>query len=88
MRRGDRHQQANAGIAHPERREPAQLLGKVEAERGATDDRVDALGPLQVLGSEDARGVSGESLAKPVQVRHLDLQPGGRAVSAEALEVL
>ena len=63
-RRGD--QQAHPGVAHPERGQPPQLLGEIEAEAGAADHRVDPLGPPQVLRPEHLCGVGGERLAEGV----------------------
>ena len=85
-RRGDH--QPHPGVAHPERREPAQLLGELEAEADAADDGVDALGPSQVLGAEDRSRVGGEGLAERVEVLGPQREPGGGAMAAEAEQVL
>ena len=67
--RGDK--QPHPGVAHPERRKPAQLLGEVEPEAGTADHRVDPLGPLQVLGPEHLGRMGGKRLAEGVEVPRL-----------------
>ncbi len=85
---GRRHHQPHAGIAHPERRQLLQLLGQLEAEADAADDRVDPLRAQQVLGTEDRRRVGGEGGAEGVEVLRPQRQPRRRPVAAEALELL
>ena len=83
-----RDEQPHAGVAHPERRQPAELLGEIEAEVGAADHRVDPLRSHQVLGAEHLGGVGGERLAEGVEALRLERQAGGRPVPAEAGQVL
>ena len=47
-----RDEQRHVGVADPERREPLELLGEVEAELVARDDGVDALARDEVLGRQ------------------------------------
>ena len=82
-----RHQQAHPGIAHPERRQPLELLGEVEAESGAADHRVDLDRPHQVIRPEHGCGVGAERLPEPVDRVGGELEAGGRPVAAERGEV-
>ena len=81
-------QQPHARVAHPERGQPAELLGEVEAEVGAADHRVDPLGPRQVLRAEHLGGVGGEGRAEGVEALRLAAparpRPGARRTRSGA----
>ena len=85
---GGGDQQPHSRVAHPERGQPAELLGEVEAEVGAADHRVDPLGPHQVLRAEHLGGVGGEGRAEGVEALRLQRKSRRGAVPAERGQVL
>ena len=81
-RRG--HQQAHAGVAHPERRQPLELLGDVVPEALAAHHRVDRLGADQVALAERRARVGDEGVAEVLDAAGLDLQAGRGAMAPVA----
>ena len=73
------------GLPMPERREPLQLGAEVEPELRAGHDRVDARHRAQVVLREHRVGMRRERRRERLDALGLDRQPGGGAVTAEAL---
>ena len=80
--------QRHAGIAAAERRQRLQLLGQLHAQLVAADDRVDVLDGREVAGREHAVRMRAERLREGLDARAVDLQPGRRAMTAVADQVL
>ena len=84
---GRRHQQPDARVTHPERSQPLELLGEIEAESGAADHRVDLDRPHQVVRPEHGRGVGAEGLPERLDRVGWELEPGCGPVAAERSQV-
>ena len=90
-RRGDLgavQQQAHAPVAEAVRREQLELVGELEGELVAADDRVGDAHAGEVVGAEHGGGVRGERLAKGRDGAPLEPQAARRAVPAVGDEVL
>src|SRR5437763_3581480 len=81
-------EQHHAGIPEPERREARQLLAERQAQLAAGDDRVDDDARPRVVFGEDRIGVRGERRSERIDPAGVDREPGGRAMAAEALELV
>ena len=79
-------QQARRRVPHPARLEPLELLGQVESERVARDDRVDPFAALQQIRGQHPLSVELERDAEVGQRFARDSQAGGGAVTAVAVE--
>ncbi len=90
-RRGDLgavQEQAHAPVAEAVRREQLELVGELEGELVAADDRVGDPHAGEVVGAEHGGGVPGERLAKGGDGAPLESQTARRAVPAVGDEVL
>ena len=63
-----RYEQSRRRVGHPARLKRLQLLGQIEAELMAGDDRVGALDGHELIGRQDARGVRLERLRQRRQL--------------------
>ena len=85
--RGGNHQ-PHPRVAHPEGRQPTQLLGQLESKADAADHRVDPLRAPQLVGTQNRGRVQREGLTESLQILGPQRQPGGGAMTTEGLEVL
>ena len=81
-------EQPHLGVADPERAEPAELLGNVEAKALAPHDRVDWLRCRSRVGSQDGGRVLAEGTAERVDAGAVDLDPRRRTVPSVGDEVV
>ena len=82
-----RHEQGRLRVAHPERTQALELLGKLEPEHATGHHGVDSLARDQVRRRQRRRSMPGQRAPKRLDRRLLELDSGRHPVAPEAGQV-